>query len=354
MNHAEHPFYNNANDNYITLQTTIDNSQTNDSSARISKEADHYVLSGQTGIIFNLSSYYSISDTQCVASHNSWVFQTNSKLQHSQAAILFSKPSGHFPNRYNGYEIIYVLSGILKEEMHNAIIPLTEDELLITNPNVIHNDIFVEDTEILSLRIPVSQIKLILKNSILADSVHHFFEPGLSANASQIEYYHYAPAHSKELRSILEQIIDEATSSLPGSELIVNGLLSRFLSILSSEKKLQNHMSSESHQNSFSIFLQIERFLEKEYWNTTEAALSQIFHYSNQYLNQIIKQYTGLSIHKYCVEKKLSLASHLLQSSEMPVQQIIQFLGYENKTYFYRIFREKYGMTPQQLRDSKQ
>ncbi len=36
------------------------------------------------------------------------------------------------------------------------------------------------------------------------------------------------------------------------------------------------------------------------------------------------------------------------------MQDIIQEVGYENISYFYRIFKKKYAMTPQMYREKSQ
>ena len=38
-------------------------------------------------------------------------------------------------------------------------------------------------------------------------------------------------------------------------------------------------------------------------------------------------------------------AVYMLTNSAVPVTDIIESVGYDNTSYFYRIFREKYGMS---------
>ena len=40
----------------------------------------------------------------------------------------------------------------------------------------------------------------------------------------------------------------------------------------------------------------------------------------------------------------------MLANSKMPVTDIIESVGYDNTSYFYRKFREKYGMSPKEYR----
>ncbi len=47
---------------------------------------------------------------------------------------------------------------------------------------------------------------------------------------------------------------------------------------------------------------------------------------------------------------KLQHAAKLLEDSVMPVSEVVADSGYEDKTYFYREFRKKYGNTPAEYR----
>ena len=40
----------------------------------------------------------------------------------------------------------------------------------------------------------------------------------------------------------------------------------------------------------------------------------------------------------------------MLTNTKMPVSEIIQMVGYDNSSYFYRKFRERYGVSPKEFR----
>ena len=53
-------------------------------------------------------------------------------------------------------------------------------------------------------------------------------------------------------------------------------------------------------------------------------------------------------------QEKLKVAENLLITTSLTMQDIIQEVGYENISYFYRIFKKKYAMTPQMYREKSQ
>ena len=52
-------------------------------------------------------------------------------------------------------------------------------------------------------------------------------------------------------------------------------------------------------------------------------------------------------------EKRLGRAAELLAGTALPVEDIIGAVGYDNTSYFYRKFREHYGVSPKQYREGK-
>ena len=46
----------------------------------------------------------------------------------------------------------------------------------------------------------------------------------------------------------------------------------------------------------------------------------------------------------------METAARLLRRSDLNIQQIIAQVGYENTSYFYRLFHERYGLSPREYR----
>ena len=49
-------------------------------------------------------------------------------------------------------------------------------------------------------------------------------------------------------------------------------------------------------------------------------------------------------------EQKMSLARSLIESEEMPICRIAEYLGYNNYNYFCRVFKKTFGISPTKMR----
>ena len=68
-------------------------------------------------------------------------------------------------------------------------------------------------------------------------------------------------------------------------------------------------------------------------------------HYSH-----VFKDHFGMSPKKYILQKKLDYAQNLLATSFFNVNEIAHKLGFDNETYFSRLFREKIGVSPSEYK----
>lgn len=78
--------------------------------------------------------------------------------------------------------------------------------------------------------------------------------------------------------------------------------------------------------------------------------LGEHVHLHPVYLSKLYKQETGENLSAYISMKRLEKASRLLIESNLHVVDISQMVGYKKTQYFIKLFKEKYGVTPQQYR----
>lgn len=60
---------------------------------------------------------------------------------------------------------------------------------------------------------------------------------------------------------------------------------------------------------------------------------------------------TDKSLHQMIKESRMEMATKLLYSSKLTIDEIMYHVGYDNRSTFYRNFREAKGMTPKDYRD---
>ena len=132
----------------------------------------------------------------------------------------------------------------------------------------------------------------------------------------------------------------------------INHLLKALITMILAERKtnLPNEASIKNNQqNTFNTFLRIleENFRRPEGVQFYADKLNM----STRNLNLICKNNFDKSVSEIIETRKLIEAKQLLLNTDKTVSEIGYELGYNEKSYFTRVFRQKMGVTPTDFRD---
>lgn len=89
-------------------------------------------------------------------------------------------------------------------------------------------------------------------------------------------------------------------------------------------------------------------FLHKHLNITLEHHLN----YSGDYLNRIVNKYSGLCLYDYGMTFCLKKAVQYLTETNESIGSIATKLQFKNRTHFYTLFKQKYGVTPKEYHQS--
>ena len=67
----------------------------------------------------------------------------------------------------------------------------------------------------------------------------------------------------------------------------------------------------------------------------------------------LLRRLTGKNYTELVQNKRLTQAAYLLETTGLSVADIGERVGYENMSYFHRIFKERYGISPKKYRVEK-
>ncbi|GMQ62146.1 response regulator transcription factor [Vallitalea maricola] len=69
---------------------------------------------------------------------------------------------------------------------------------------------------------------------------------------------------------------------------------------------------------------------------------------NDTYLSRIFKKQLGMNFSDYLNKVRLENAKELLNTKKLPIYEIAEKVGYNSESYFSRIFKQYYGITPKQ------
>ncbi len=143
----------------------------------------------------------------------------------------------------------------------------------------------------------------------------------------------------------------------PVDETILEGFLSRIKEKLDAKEDPLAEMPDNEHiENQYRICAngpvpEIKRYINTHYEEPlTVSLLAKLYSFSPAYLGRIFKKETGASLSEYLKKVRLQVACELLEKSNIPINDLAEKVGFQDLNYFYRIFKQEKGVTPNQYR----
>jgi len=98
------------------------------------------------------------------------------------------------------------------------------------------------------------------------------------------------------------------------------------------------------------IMAEVEEHYEQD---MSLKTLSYKYHMNASYLGQIFQKEVGCSFAQYLSNKKNEVAKHMILNTNKRMNDIAKEVGYQDTSYFYRKFKQCYGVSPASLREMK-
>ena len=257
----------------------------------------------------------------------------------------------HFPpHRHNFIEVLYVCEGSLTNIIGGKQVVIEAGELLFLNQFTRHeilpagkNDIAI-NFMILPEFFDVAYT-MAGSNNVLAD----FLVNVLRQNEEKGEYLHFRVAEVLQIQNLLENMIYSLVTGR-GDQNRINqttmGLI--FLYLLDSVQYAEMRVPNQ-YENMISMTTL--DYIEQNYKTATLTELCVRLHLPMHVLSKMIKKNTGFNFKELLQRKRMNKAIELMCETELPISDIIAAVGYENGSYFHRVFREKYHVTPRAFRE---
>ena len=150
------------------------------------------------------------------------------------------------------------------------------------------------------------------------------------------------------IQNLLENLLYTLTEQTPNRR----GILQTTMGLLFMQ--LLNHTETLTFETAEqSAALSVLRYVEEHYRDGQLSEIAEEMHYELTSLSRLIRRKTGKSYTELLQEKRLSQAAWLLKNTDRRVDDIARSVGYENVSYFHRLFQQRFACSPKRYRDSK-
>lgn len=244
--------------------------------------------------------------------------------------------------------LFYVHSGSLHIRLAQETLSLTWGEILLfqeTDFEVVHLD---KETEVLALFIGLDYFQqhtfnTIWREAFFSEFILWIFDSRLRSFSHAL--YHATPENN--LAGLLTALYEELSSSALCAENASDCyVLLAFIQLAREYSREYGDVTRNKHLE----YGRLIHYLNDNYRTATLDETAAYFHFSPAYISKFLKKTTGKSFIEYIQQQRVAAAEQVLKNSEMPVNSIAKQIGYQNVSYFYRIFEKYNGCTPLEYR----
>ena len=239
--------------------------------------------------------------------------------------------------------------GSTKHIINGNEVVLEQGDLLFLNQNAVQ-EIMPAGQEDIAVNFIVLPEFLDTAFSMMGDEenqLRDFLVGALSGRDGEISWMYFHVADILPIQNLIENMVWTIfydSSNKRSCTQITMGLL--FLQLLNYMDKMETGGSSYDSEITAAVLC----YINECYKNGTLSELAGQMGYDVYWLSREIRRRTGKAYKELLQEKRMQQAVYLLTNSKIPVTDIIESVGYDNTSYFYRKFREKYGMSPKEFR----
>lgn len=252
-----------------------------------------------------------------------------------------------FPlHTHNYVEIMYMCSGKTVHHVEGRP-PLTlrKGELLFLNQQASHSVERAGEEDVGVNFIVLPQFFDYALNLIGTDNVlGRFVLSGLKQSGGEMSCLHFRVAEAPTVQNLVENLVWSLVHPQPNGRRINQATMGLLL------LQLLNYTGDLEEASGNGAVLAALREIEENYRTADLTHLAAELHVSLPYLSAAVHRTTGRTFKDLLLEKRLSKAAQLLRETRLTTQDIILAVGYENTSYFYRVFRSRYGVTPRDYR----
>lgn len=257
----------------------------------------------------------------------------------------------HFPkHKHNYIEIIYMCSGQTTHIINSSSkVILHEGDLLFLNQHTYHEILSASQNDIGINFIVLPEFFDVAFQMIEKDSViGKFLVSTLCQEESEGQYLYFNAASIVPVQNLVENMVWSIVNRQSNNNRINQYTMGLLFMQLLSRADLIDSGSIDRYENRL-VFTAL-KYIEDHYKDGTLTDLAAQVNQSVYRLSRLIQAATGSSFKALLQQKRLNKSIQLLNETNLSVSDIINAVGYDNTSYFYRIFRDSYGVSPKEYR----
>ncbi len=257
----------------------------------------------------------------------------------------------HFPEHTHDYvEMVYMCSGETTHIVGGKRIRLEQGNLLLLSQSATHEICRAEETDV--------AVNFIILPDFFAASLavigeeetplRKFLVDCLCGQNTGPGFLHFDVSQVVPIQNLVENLLWTLIQETPNKRKVSQMTMALlFLQLIGHTDMLLTDDCEDA------VVIQVLRYAETNYREGSFAEIAEQLHYNPSWLSREIKRRTGKTYTQIVQDRRLAQAAFLLKNTNRSVADISAAVGYENVSFFHRIFAAAYDKSPKHYRDGR-
>ena len=254
----------------------------------------------------------------------------------------------HFPQHTHDYvEMVYMCTGTTEHIVNGDSVQLRDGELLLLNQSATHEVCRADagDVAVNFIILPEFFTETLKDIGEEETPLRRFLVDCLCGQNSGPDYLHFCVSGVKPIQNLIENML----FTLMGDNITKRRVSSMTMSLLFLQLMAHTDTLSVPTEEQAAV-LKLLAYAETNYATGTLSDAAHQLHYDVPWLSREVKRKTGKTYTQIVQEKRLAQAAFLLRNTQRKIVDISLAVGYENVSYFHRLFFESFGCSPRSYR----
>lgn len=276
--------------------------------------------------------------------------KSNFNFKDGYSLDLYEKRNGFLISKEK-YISLLIIYGVVSVNIDSKIIKLVEGTIiLLRNGSNIKYSLDEKNSKICVINFTKEFFDSNLKAQMADCPILYDF---IRLDTKKIEYLVFDVTNYDIVNKYLNFLLYEITRINEKNEKLVKAALVLFLTNLHNIHKDSLIISESSMMENYDVGRWL-KYMVDNYSTVSLNSMAKAFNFNPTYFSLKFKILANDSFSNKLREIKLEKAKWLLITTDLSVQNISEIIGFKEKSYFFRIFKKRYGMTPLKYRKVNQ
>lgn len=263
----------------------------------------------------------------------------------------YEDEEAHYFHAHRGIEMLYIYNGHGEIMVENETYPIHDHMLVWFQPYQLHRIIVPAAPNRSYIRTNLTFDPCFLEHYLpVFPHLAKFFRNMWKGSLQKQVFY---AMERTPIADLLEELHHSASDSAANKQEATGFLMLRLIRLLQDQVSGERTAGSPLHSRGESHVERIADWLDDHYKQPFSLEnLAVHLHLSPYHISHLFKQFTGMTLSEYVIQRRVREACVLLANTGKSVKEIAAEVGHLSPSYFSQMFKKSKGISPEQYRKS--